>query len=57
MVAALLKVERVVRAAGATAAAQMETQVLPELLTLAVAVVLVGINHLRITLAKLAVQA
>jgi hypothetical protein len=57
MVEALLKAERVARAAAAMAAAQMETQEQPGQLTRAAAAVLVGINHLRITLAKLAVQA
>jgi hypothetical protein len=57
MVAARPKVERVARAAAATAAGQMETQVLPELLTRAAAVVRVGIKQARITLAKQVVQA
>jgi hypothetical protein len=56
-VAARPKVERAERAVAAMVAGQMETQERPEQLTLAVAVVLVGINHLRITLAKLAVAA
>jgi hypothetical protein len=54
MVEALLKVERVDRAAAAMAAAQTEMWERRELLTRAVAVEQVGINHLRITLAKLA---
>ena len=57
MVAAQPKVERVDRAAVATAAGQMETQALPGQLTRAVAAGRVGINHLLITMAKLAVQA
>ena len=57
MVAARPKVERVARAAAATAAGQMETQVLPELLTRAAAAARVGIKEARITLEKLAVQA
>ena len=57
MVEARPKVERVARAAGATAAAQMETQVLPELLTRAAVAARVGFKQARITLAKQAVRA
>ena len=57
MVAARPKVERVARAAGASAAAQIETQVLPELLTRAAAAARAGIKQARITRAKRAVQA
>jgi paraquat-inducible protein B len=57
MVAAQPKVEQVDRAAGATAAGQMETQVLPELLTRAAAAARVGFKQARITRAKLVVQA
>jgi len=56
MVEAQPKVERVVRAAEAMAAGQMETQVLPELLTRAAAAVRAGIKQARITRAKRAVR-
>jgi len=56
-VAARLKVERVARAVAATAAAQMETQVLPEQLTRAAAAARAGIKQARITRAKQVVQA
>ncbi len=57
MVAAQPKVERVARAAVAMAVGQMETQEQPEQLTRAAAAARVGFKHLRITRAKLAVQA
>jgi hypothetical protein len=57
MVEALLKAERVARAAAAMAAAQMETQEQPGQLTRAAVAAQVGINHLRITRAKQAARA
>jgi hypothetical protein len=57
MVEARLKAERVARAAAAMAAGQMETQVLPELLTRAAAAARAGFKHLRIIRAKQAVRA
>jgi hypothetical protein len=57
MVAVQPKVERVDRAAGATPAAQTETQEQPGQLTRAAAAVRAGFKQARITLANQAVAA